>query len=390
MPENYQPQTDGPIFTVPSYTDQADGVVAFKEFADSLIDDLGGINADADRDGQVIVYDKTTRAGHWTSGPVMKVVETLPDDSDPAYAEGDVVFVTGDDDLKGSGGGSAVVSGSNGALEQKNVSIGGDTYDLYTFTDDTRNDLSLTVDSAGLVDVLMVGGGGSGGTGSGGGGGAGAVVKATIYLDAIEHKVVVGAGGQAPTSTSNTGMYGTNGLASVLGSIVSPGGGAGGSRSFRTSSGNRESLDGANGGCGGGAGGFDSGATGEGGLGILGMGNNGGRAANLDIGGGGGGAGSSGGNATSSVGGTGGDGEDFSSFIGSSSGSLVLAGGGGGRSTATAGSGGSGIGGDGGGSVTNGGDAVINTGSGGGGGANPPGSRGGNGSSGIVIVRVKV
>jgi hypothetical protein len=118
MPENYQHQTDGPIFTVPEYTDEADGVKAFKQFADYLIDDLGGINAEADRDGQVIMYDATTRAAHWAAGPVMKVVETLPDDSDPAYAEGDVVFVTGDDDLKGPGAGSAVVSGHNGATVQ--------------------------------------------------------------------------------------------------------------------------------------------------------------------------------------------------------------------------------------------------------------------------------
>jgi len=97
MPENYAPQgADGPTFTVPEYTDEADGVKAFKEFADSLVDDLGGINAEADRDGQVLQWDTTTRSSHWHAGMAMTVSETVPEDSDGEI--GDVVFVTGDDD----------------------------------------------------------------------------------------------------------------------------------------------------------------------------------------------------------------------------------------------------------------------------------------------------
>ena len=82
------------VFTVPKYDEAADAPQAFKNFADSITNGLG-LDFDAARPGQVVQADDSK---DWAAGPVMKVVETLPADNDPAYAEGDVVFVTGDDD----------------------------------------------------------------------------------------------------------------------------------------------------------------------------------------------------------------------------------------------------------------------------------------------------
>ncbi len=124
----------------------------------------------------------------------------------------------------------AVIGGENGASVERGKTIDGTVYDIYTFTDDTATDLSLTVETAGLVDALIVGGGGSGGNGEptwlAGGGGAGGVVEGSFYLDANSHKVIVGAGGTG-VPHQNLNMGGYNGKSSHLSYVVAVGGGAG-------------------------------------------------------------------------------------------------------------------------------------------------------------------
>ena len=77
------------VFTVPKYDESADAPQAFKDFADSITSGLG-LDFDAARAGQVVQADDSK---DWAAGPVMKVVDALPADTDLAYAIGDVVFV---------------------------------------------------------------------------------------------------------------------------------------------------------------------------------------------------------------------------------------------------------------------------------------------------------
>lgn len=112
----------------------------------------------------------------------------------------------------------AVISGHNGATVETGKVIDGKTYDVYTFTDDTATDLSLTVETAGFVDMLLVAGGG--GCGNDAGGGGGGLFHETVLLPDVTHPVVVGSGG-AGASSGLPGGY------SRLGSWATPGGGAG-------------------------------------------------------------------------------------------------------------------------------------------------------------------
>jgi len=253
----------------------------------------------------------------------------------------------------------------------------GVTYDYYTFTASG----TLTVDTAGFADVLVVGGGGGGGSNKGGGGGAGGHVYATdVYLPSGTLQVRVGAGGDgASAGTNETGLSGN---ASGIGDyIVAPGGAGGGGQGMR----------GSNGGSGGGGGGGSS-VTLAGGTGFIPQGNDGGDnflQSIVEPAGGGGGAGAVGSDAASNTGGNGGAG-----VANSITGSTVTRGGGGGGGCRgqTAGTGGSGGGGDGSNSSTTATAGTANTGGGGGGGGNSggtPGS-GGGGGSGVVVVRVKV
>jgi hypothetical protein len=363
------------VFRVPTYDDAADAPNAFKEFATSIDGGLG-LDFEADREGQVV---QSLDGVDWAAGMALTVSETVPDDS--VGEIGDVVFVTGDDDLKGSGAGSAVVSGHNGATVQKNVSIGGDTYDLYTFTDDTRNDLSLTVGSAGLVDILLVGGGGGGGRYYGSGGGAGGMTEIMgAYLPSGPVDVRVGSGGPGANGINLGSNTGYNGSPSLVGDYLAPGGGAGVGSHLINGSTNVYKNRGQFGGSGGGAAGGPLGSA-VASLGVPGFGNEGGLPS-TDGSAGGGGAGTAGGDASGNTAGAGGDGRE-TTFTGQP---MTLAGGGGGAA-ANGGPGGSGGGGNGGNSgVNTPGD--TNTGSGGGGADGH--NAGSNGGSGIVIVRVKV
>jgi hypothetical protein len=168
---------------------------------------------------------------------------------------------------------------------------------------------SITVGTAGTVEVLVVGGGGAASlkSSSGGGGAGGVVLDTSAYLNAATHTVIVGAGGTGEyLDAVATGM----GNPSRVANYYALGGGTGGGR-FRYSAGDTSTLNqtGFSGGSGGGSVGLVNitGVAGSGtsGQGSSGGGNNAGRA-----GGGGGGASNAGGsvNTLNSAGGAGGNG----------------------------------------------------------------------------------
>jgi hypothetical protein len=251
---------------------------------------------------------------------------------------------------------------------------------------------SLVIDTAGLLDVLIVAGGGgaSGGessTLSGGGGGAGGLSRFESCVHAAgTASIVIGSGGAGAGGSNNA----SNGTESEFASTLygTGGGGAGATRG----------QNGFFGGSGGGAGGELAGGSAKiGGLKEFGRGNNGGNSnTNSFSGGGGGGAGAVGTNGASNVGGNGGVGsiEDIitasiatAESVGEVSGSDVyFAGGGGGGGNTTGGTGGLGGGGNGA-SLATPENGAANTGGGAGGREN---GTGGTGGSGVVIVRTRV
>jgi hypothetical protein len=247
--------------------------------------------------------------------------------------------------------------------ETGTYSSGGVNYKYLTFTASG----TITIDTAGLADILVVGGGG--GSVSFGGGGGGLVQYGSFYLTANTHTVTIGAGGSVGSVGSGSKI--------IQGSDVivsSAGGGRGGGTSTDAS---QVPHSGANGGGGGSTttstpvGLAQTGATSLCGLFSGGDGNRTDTTAQRGGGGGGGNA-ANGGNPTTSVGGSGGAGV-ASTITGTS---VTYGGGGGGKHNTTDGTGGAGGGGDG------GSNGTANTGGGGGGGA--------SGGSGVVIVRVEV
>jgi rRNA maturation protein Nop10 len=240
--------------------------------------------------------------------------------------------------------------------------VGG--YKIHTFTSTGP----LTVNTAGLVDVLVVGGGGAGGGGNnGGGGGAGGFRYVTDYTLSASLTVTVGVGGVG-SAAAVTAASGGN---SVFDTITATGGGGGGGGNGGASGGNGGSS---------GGGAYSSGPAGTRTPSPV-QGNNGanGVITSPFTGGGGGGAG------TAAVGGQGGSGAS-SSISGVS---VEYGGGGSGGRNSTVITGGTGGGGNGGGnSPSNIAPTPGTDGRGGGGGgcqsANVTGASGG---SGIVIVR---
>jgi len=235
--------------------------------------------------------------------------------------------------------------------------------------------LSLTVDTPGLVDALIVAGGGGGGCGTAGGAGAGGYLEASnIYLSADTHPVTVGSGGAGamPTGSGDAGVSGNAGGSSRIANYYAPGG----SPSIgwtRRNDGKACTQIGIDGPSGSGASGGSAGSLAAGGAGAAPLGNNGGAGSLADegrnrSGGGGGGAGGAGGDAAGTTGGAAGLG--LSSSI---TGSPVT------RAAGGAGCGGS----------TLGANGEANTGNGGGG-TGKAGEVGGDGGSGIVIVRVEI
>ena len=220
---------------------------------------------------------------------------------------------------------------------------------------------SVTIGTAGLCEILVVGGGAGGGTGGGGGGG-GHLTTTTAYLPAGTHTVTVGAGGTGGSG----GAAGVQGNTSALGPYYATGGGN------QNSGTNTAGLAGGSGG-----GGRGSGA---GGSGVTGLGSAGGTGGTDPTGGGGGGSAAVGSNGSGATGGAGGTGTS-SSLDGAAT---TRSGGGGGGGTTT---GGSATGGGGAGGTTTGTAGTANTG-GGGGGASVTGFVAGNGGSGIVILLI--
>jgi hypothetical protein len=252
---------------------------------------------------------------------------------------------------------------------------GGIDYKYVTF----NSTGTLTVTTAGLADILLVGGGGAGGDEYSGGGGGGALVSITSgYLPSGSVTVTVGGGGAGANSSRAGGI----GSTSSVGQYIAIGGGGGGAR-FNTTSFPVQASGGA---CGGG-GSNNSTTLVQGAVAIPGFGYAGGTgtdSAGSSAGAGGGGMGAVGGNAASNTGGNGGAG--VSNSITNTS-LTYCGGGGGGCDTGTAGT------------ATDGGaDGSLSTGDfidasanrgGGGGGTGNAATRGGNGGSGVVIVRVR-
>jgi hypothetical protein len=234
-----------------------------------------------------------------------------------------------------------------------------------------------------LVSYTLVGSGGGGGFGWGGGGGGGGVVNSnTFILPNVEYTITLGAGGSGAGAYS---VHGANGANTIITnpagfSLISYGGGGGGSWDAASSYPNGDAIFvGYHGGSGGGA--SSKGATG-GNVWLAGQGFPGGRGdsnnSSYDGAGGGGGAAGAGQNG-STAGGRGGY-----ALISTINGVYYGAGGGGG-STGTAGLGGFG-GGPGNGGAGGAGVNSANAYSGSGGGGGQPNSAGGGGGSGSVIL----
>jgi hypothetical protein len=226
---------------------------------------------------------------------------------------------------------------------------GGFNWQRVTFT----SSANLVVTTAGLMDILIVGGGGGGGSGvgyngeGGGGGGAGLLTISTLYVPAGTYAVTIGAGGSTGTPATVGGWSGI----SIL--KIQYAGGAGGGQAWQGAvAGPNSGGASYRGGYGGNAGvasqqlyGFLSGGS-------TGAGDNGGGA----------GMGGAGGTRTAGAG-------VASTFTGTSV--TYAAGGLGGGTSGTA-------------AVS----GAANTGTGGGGAIST--ATGGNGGSGIVIVRWKI
>jgi len=109
-----------------------------------------------------------------------------------------------------SGYGIASGAGTSGYTTSSitDPSLNNTAYQLLRWTSTTGTN-SMTVSTAGLFDIFVVGGGGGGGnnsnSGSGGGGGAGQLVKQTVYLPAGAYTCIVGAGGTRGQAGSGTG-----------------------------------------------------------------------------------------------------------------------------------------------------------------------------------------
>jgi len=226
------------------------------------------------------------------------------------------------------------------------ITDSGQNYTLLAFTTDG----TLTVSTAGLFDVLIVGGGSGGGGSSGnhgfsGGAGGGGVFRTTVYLDATSYAVTVGAGGAGNTIGGSSSIAVTATLATVGGLVATYGGQSlTFSNTFVVQQSNPKGINGA---CGAGQGSTTVPNFGIG-AGVSGLGFAGGASSNTGSytggGGGGGGAGAVGNAGSSNTGGNGGAGKDVSTFFGQSAGTTYKGGGGGGGATTTNGSAGLGNG----------------------------------------------
>jgi hypothetical protein len=270
------------------------------------------------------------------------------------------------------------VLSTTGSPGYAQISDAGKTWDVYTFLSSG----SITFDTGGVAEYLVIGGGAGGGRrnfNAGGAGGAGGVLQSSWTPGSGEtFDITVGAGG-AGVAVDSQGNQGAD-------SVLALSGGAEVARAKGGGYGDGNATGGTTGGVGGSGGGGRSDTNG--GAGTSGQGSAGGNGTNGSTslhrsGGGGGGQSGAGGNATPGVGGAGGAGLTTTFRTGASE---NFAGGGGGGSRTTGGT--ATHGGGAGGSNGNGVDATANTGGGGGGAGNAGSS--GAGGSGIIVVRVEV
>lgn len=114
-----------------------------------------------------------------------------------------------------SGYGIATGAGTSGYTTSSitDPSLNNTAYQLLRWTATTGTN-TMTVSTAGLFEIFVLGGGGGAGnnssSGSGGGGGAGQLVKQTVYLDVGAYTIIVGAGGSVGTAGSGTGTRSGN------------------------------------------------------------------------------------------------------------------------------------------------------------------------------------
>lgn len=242
----------------------------------------------------------------------------------PTGFEGQIIYET-DTDLVRAYDGTTwnLVGASSYAVASggttSSITASGVNYKLHTFTTSG----TLTISTAGFVDIMAIGAGGGGhGTVNlptqygGGGGGAEIFLDMRRYMNAGTYSIVIGAGvaqGMGNRTYMNDNAFG-------FGVLAAQGGGSG------SYVGGGVSYGGAGGGGGAYGGAYGGGTT------IFGRGisRDGGQAAANAGGGGGGGLGGNGGNASGSTGGAGGNGADISVFLGQSAGTTIRCGGGGG------------------------------------------------------------
>jgi len=238
-------------------------------------------------------------------------------------------------------------------------SSGGISYKFLTLT---SSGSTVTFDTAGVCDVLVIGSGGGGGSNQGGGGGAGGYLYVTNHLVTVGTLTgTIGAGG----ATATVGNY------SAIGGLYVLGGGAG------------SSVNGSAGGSGGSGGGGSTDLAG--GAGLSGQGNSG-RAGGVGFSGNTGGGGGAGAAATTQDGAAGITSSITNTPVGRSGG------GGGGNSQGQSNNGTASGGGGSGGFNAVGTAGTVNTGGGAGAGGNSGGAgfAGAAGGSGVIIIRVVV
>jgi len=209
-----------------------------------------GINAQT---GTTYTLVLTDAGKNVTLSNASSVTVTIPANSSVAYATGTVISLTnlGAGTVTVAAGGGVTLNGSTLTISQysassimkiatdtwvltsgggipkavfssggttSSYSSGGITYSVRTFTATG----TLVCSTAGLCDLLLVGGGA--GSGNDGGGGAGDYVPITnMYLASGSYTVTVGAGGAGGT----VGNPGSNGGKTTLAGIVAVGGGGG-------------------------------------------------------------------------------------------------------------------------------------------------------------------
>jgi hypothetical protein len=153
----------------------------------------GGINVPSTRENavmQVLPKSDTDPDLTWQQGMALAVVQDVPDDNDPAYEIGDVVFVLGDDDLKdpnegleGFGGWAEITSLGNGTTDSKPKRYTGimvDGVEFWAFEWTGAGSVTMT---KGIVDALLVGGGMGYMNNLNNSGGGGSIVTNLIFAE---------------------------------------------------------------------------------------------------------------------------------------------------------------------------------------------------------------